>query len=75
MKDEAILEIAAHAPQTVDQLARTRSLARGVAEEKLGQDILDAVAEGLRSPDPPAAIPGGGGAARHRPADRAAAGL
>jgi ribonuclease D len=58
MKDEAILEIAAHAPKTIEQLARTRSLGRGVAEGKLGKDILDAVAEGLKDPDPPAAIPG-----------------
>ena len=58
MKDEAILEIAAHAPKTIEQLARTRSLPRGVAEGKLGQDILDAVAQGLADPDPPPAIAG-----------------
>jgi ribonuclease D len=58
MKDEAILEIAAHAPKTIEQLARTRSLPRGVAEGKLGQEILDAVAEGLADPNPPLAIPG-----------------
>ncbi len=58
MKDEAILEIAAHAPKTIDQLARTRSLGRGVAEGKLGQDILDAVAQGLADPNSPPAIPG-----------------
>jgi ribonuclease D len=58
MKDEAVLEIAAHAPKTIDVLARTRSLPRGVAEGKLGQDILDAVAAGLADPDPPPALPG-----------------
>ena len=58
MKDEAVLEIAAHAPKTIEQLARTRSLGRGVAEGKLGQDILDAVAAGLTDPNPPPAIPG-----------------
>jgi ribonuclease D len=57
MKDEAVLEIAAHAPKTIDGLARTRSLGRGVAEGKLGQEILDAVAQGLADPDPPPAIP------------------
>jgi ribonuclease D len=57
MKDEAVLEIAAHAPSTIDGLARTRSLGRGIAEGKLGQDILDAVAHGLADPDPPPAIP------------------
>jgi ribonuclease D len=58
MKDEAVLEIAAHAPKTIDSLARTRSLPRGVAEGKLGQEILDAVAQGLADPDPPPALPG-----------------
>jgi ribonuclease D len=58
MKDDAILEIAAHAPKTIEALARTRSLPRGVAEGKLGQEILDAVAQGLADPNPPQAIPG-----------------
>ena len=58
MKDEAVLEIAAHAPKTIEQLARTRSLGRGVAEGKLGQEILDAVAQGLADPNPPPAISG-----------------
>ena len=53
-----MLEIAAHAPKTIEQLARTRSLGRGVAEGKLGQEILEAVAAGLADPDPPPASPG-----------------
>src|SRR5712692_3105005 len=57
MRDEAVLEIAAHAPKAIDGLARTRSLGKGVAEGKLGGDILDAVAAGLADPDPPPAIP------------------
>ena len=57
MRDEAVLEIAAHAPKTVDALARTRSLGKGVAEGKLGSEILDAVAQGLADPNPPPAIP------------------
>jgi ribonuclease D len=58
MRDEAVLEIAAHAPKTIEQLARTRSLGKGIAEGKLGQEILDAVAQGLRDPDPPPSMPG-----------------
>jgi ribonuclease D len=58
MKDEAVLEIAAHGPKTIEALARTRSLGRGIAEGKLGQEILDAVASGLADPDPPSAITG-----------------
>jgi ribonuclease D len=47
MRDEAVLEIAAHAPKTIEALARTRSLGKGVAEGKLGGEILAAVQRGL----------------------------
>jgi ribonuclease D len=47
VRDEAVLEIAAHAPQTVEALARTRSLGKGIAEGRLGGEILEAVARGL----------------------------
>jgi ribonuclease D len=47
MRDEAALEIAAHAPTTIEALARTRSLGKGVAEGKLGSEILEAVRRGL----------------------------
>jgi ribonuclease D len=47
MRDEAVLEIAAHSPKTIDALARTRSLGKGVAEGKLGNEILEAVRRGL----------------------------
>ncbi len=57
MRDEALLEVAAHAPKTIESLARTRSLGKGVAEGKLGREILEAVARGLADPDPPPAIP------------------
>jgi ribonuclease D len=56
MRDEALLEIAAHAPKTIDALARTRSLGKGVAEGKLGADILEAIMRGLADPNPPPAI-------------------
>jgi ribonuclease D len=57
LRDEAIIEIASHAPQTIEALARTRSLGKGIADGRLGREILDAVAAGLADPDPPAAIP------------------
>jgi ribonuclease D len=63
LRDEAVLEIAAHAPRTIEALARTRSLGKGVAEGRLGGEILDAVERGLAEaptvalppmrPDPP----------------------
>ena len=58
LRDEAILEIAAHAPKTIEQLGRTRSLGKGVAEGKLGGEILAAIEQGLKDPDPPPAMPG-----------------
>jgi ribonuclease D len=64
VRDEAVLEIAAHLPKTIEALARTRSLGKGVAEGKLGGEILAAVRAGLAAaetggpaapakPDPP----------------------
>jgi ribonuclease D len=51
LRDEALLEIAAHAPATIDDLARIRGLGRPVAEGKLGTEMLAAVARGLALPD------------------------
>jgi ribonuclease D len=68
IKDEAVLEIASHLPKTIEALARTRSLGKGVAEGKLGGELLDAVRRGLAgagkvAPPPPRAdAPPGRGA-------------
>ena len=43
LRDEAVLEIAAHAPASVDELARIRSLGRSVAEGRFGQSMLEAI--------------------------------
>src|SRR5262249_53952283 len=50
MRDEAVLEIAAYLPRSVEALGRTRSLGKGVAEGKLGNEILEAVQRGLDAP-------------------------
>jgi ribonuclease D len=47
IRDEAVLEIAAHTPKTIEALTRSRSLGKGVAEGKLGHEILAAVRRGL----------------------------
>ncbi len=47
VKDEAVLEVAAHLPKTIEALARTRSLGKGVADGRFGGEILDAVRRGL----------------------------
>jgi ribonuclease D len=51
LKDESLLEIAAHAPTTPEALARTRGLGRSVAEGRQGAAILQAVRKGLDVPD------------------------
>ncbi len=51
LRDESILEIAAHAPTTVDDLARSRGLGKSIAEGKLGAEILAAVARALALPE------------------------
>ncbi len=57
LRDEAVIEIAAHAPRSIEALARTRGLGKGIAEGRLGRDILDAVAQGLADPLPEELLP------------------
>lgn len=51
LRDEALMEIAAHAPTTADDLARTRGLSKGLAEGRQGTAILEAVAQALATPE------------------------
>lgn len=51
LRDETLLEIAAHAPTTAEQLERTRGFSRGQAEGKLGKAILEAVERGKVLPE------------------------
>jgi len=51
LRDEMLLEIAHHAPETVGSLARTRGLGKRLAEGNQGQSILKAVATGVAVPD------------------------
>ncbi|HYN37748.1 MAG TPA: HRDC domain-containing protein, partial [Rhodospirillales bacterium] len=51
LRDEALLEIAHHTPKSVDELARTRGMARKFAESATGADLLAAVARGLTVPE------------------------
>ncbi len=50
LRDEAVLEIAAHTPATAEDLARTRGLARSTAEGRFGTEILAAVQRGRDTP-------------------------
>ena len=51
LRDESILEIAAHAPRTVGDLARTRGLGKNFAEGRFGGEILAAVERALALPE------------------------
>ncbi|MCK6453939.1 MAG: ribonuclease D [Alphaproteobacteria bacterium] len=49
LRDDSLLDLAAHPPGSLDELARARGVGRGVAEGRLGNDILAAVARALAS--------------------------
>lgn len=46
LRDDTVMDIAAHAPGTVEELARLRGLSKSLAEGRMGQEILAAVALG-----------------------------
>jgi ribonuclease D len=51
VRDEALLEIAAHPPKDIEDLARIRALGRSVAEGRLGAEILAAVEQARELPE------------------------
>ena len=51
LKDEALLELAATAPDTPEALARARGITRGFAEGRTGASLLAAIAESKGLPD------------------------
>lgn len=51
IRDEQLFDIAAHTPQTTEELARTRGLSRDLARGRIGQAILKAVEAGLAVPE------------------------
>ena len=51
LKDETLLEIAATAPETPEQLARARGVTRGFAEGRIGASLLAAIAEARALPE------------------------
>ena len=57
LKDEALLEIAATAPTTIDALSRCRGVSRGFAEGKIGLSLIAAIEAAKNLPEdalPPA---------------------
>jgi ribonuclease D len=51
LKDEILLELAATAPQTAEQLGRARGISRGFAEGRMGASLLEAIATSQALPD------------------------
>ncbi|MBS0520105.1 MAG: ribonuclease D [Proteobacteria bacterium] len=51
IRDEQLLEIASHAPKTIEELAMTRGLGRGFAEGWQGREILEALEKARQLPD------------------------
>jgi ribonuclease D len=51
LRDEQLLEIAAHAPRSADELGHVRGLGKGFAESRFGSEIRAAVAQVLEQPE------------------------
>lgn len=51
LRDETLMEIAAHHPANATELARTRGLGKGLVEGRMGTALLEAVKRGLELPD------------------------
>jgi ribonuclease D len=51
LKDESLLEIAATAPKSAEELARVRGITRGFAEGRSGQGLLAALREAVALPE------------------------
>ncbi|MGE4521351.1 MAG: ribonuclease D [Acetobacter sp.] len=51
IKDESLLEIAATTPDSTEALARVRGVARGLAEGRTGQALLEAIRQAQALPD------------------------
>ena len=52
MKDEALMEIAAHPPDDAEGLERIRAIPRGFAASRSGKAVMDAVRNGHSAPPP-----------------------
>ena len=51
LRDEQVMEIAAHAPSTPTDLARTRGLGKGFVDGKFGGEVLDVIRHALALPE------------------------
>lgn len=49
LRDDSLLDIAAHTPKNADALARTRGMPRGFANGRMADDLLKAIAVGVET--------------------------
>ena len=49
LRDDSLLDIAAHTPKTADALARTRGMPRGFANSKAAGDLIEAIRRGAEA--------------------------
>jgi ribonuclease D len=52
LKDEALLEIAAHPPENAEALERIRAIPKGFGASRMGKTLLEAVEHGRTAPPP-----------------------
>lgn len=52
LKDEALMEIAAHPPEDADALERIRAVPKGFANSRLGKTLMEAIEEGRHAKPP-----------------------
>src|SRR5471032_2645774 len=52
LKDEALMEIAAHPPESADKLESIRAVPKGFANSRLGKGLMDAIEEGKTAKPP-----------------------
>lgn len=52
LKDEALLEIAAHPPETAEGLERIRAIPKGFANSRMGKTLMEAIEKGRAAPPP-----------------------
>ncbi|HSM96001.1 MAG TPA: ribonuclease D [Rhizomicrobium sp.] len=52
LKDEALLEIAAHPPETAEGLERIRAIPKGFANSRMGKTLMDAIELGRHAAPP-----------------------
>ena len=51
LRDDSLLDISAHTPNTADALTRIRGIQRGFADGRMAEGLLDAIARGVATPE------------------------